>query len=165
MPFEEVFTSGVPEERKRLICEQSVAAVMEREGAPDSPAARAIPRPAWQEVSARSIGAQPVSPTQAPCHLVQISVPAESLTEQRNAQIIGRVTAALAAADDQLDRFSQSPSPRCMSSTSPRARGGRLAGRCGSHRSPTPSRPAPSLRASNQPLLRNRPIKEAPQCR
>ena len=163
MPFVEVFASEVPEERKRLICEQLVAAVMEREGAPDSPAARAIPRPVWQEVSACSIGGQPVNLTEALCYLVRTSLPAGSLTEQRNAQIIGRVT-AVADADDQPDRCSQSPSPGCRSSTSPRARGGRLAGRRGSHRSPTTPRPARSPRASNLPLLRNRPIKEATQC-
>jgi hypothetical protein len=104
MPFVEVFASGVPEERNRLICEQLVAAVMEGEGPPDS-------RAAW------SIGRQPVGPTEAPCYLVRISVPAGSLTEQRNAQIIRRVTAVLAAADDQPDRFYQSPSPGCRSST------------------------------------------------
>ena len=61
MPFVEVFASGVPEDRKKVICEQLVAAVMEGEGAPDSAAARAISWLVWQQVSAWSIGGQPVS--------------------------------------------------------------------------------------------------------
>jgi phenylpyruvate tautomerase PptA (4-oxalocrotonate tautomerase family) len=39
--------------------------------------------------------------------LVRISVPAGSLTELRNAEIIRRATAVLAAADDQPDRLYQ----------------------------------------------------------
>ena len=109
MPFVEVFASGVPEDRKKLICEQLVAEVMEGEGAPDSAAARAISWLVWQELSAWSIGGQPVSPTEAPCYLVRISVPAGSLTQQRNAEIIRRATAVLAAADDHPDRLYQEP--------------------------------------------------------
>jgi phenylpyruvate tautomerase PptA (4-oxalocrotonate tautomerase family) len=109
MPFVEVFASGVPEDRKKVICEELVAAVMEAEGAPDSAAARAISWLVWQEVSAWSIGGQPVSSTEAPRYLVRISVPAGSLTELRNAEIIRRATAVLAAADDQPDRLYQDP--------------------------------------------------------
>jgi phenylpyruvate tautomerase PptA (4-oxalocrotonate tautomerase family) len=111
MPFVEVSASEVPEERKQLIGEQLVAAVMDGEGAANSPAARAISWLVWHELSAWSIGGQPVSPTEAPWHLSRIPVPAGSLTEQRNAQIIRRVTAVLAAADDQPGRFYQIPSP------------------------------------------------------
>jgi hypothetical protein len=118
MPFVEVFASGVPEERKRLICEHLVAIVIEGQVAPDR---RVVPQ-VWREVSGWSIGKQPVVPSEAPNYQVRISVPAGWLTQQRNAQIIRHVTAVLAATGDQPHRLHQNPSPGCRSTTSPKAR-------------------------------------------
>ena len=165
MSFVKVVTSGVPGERKGLICEQLVVTVIEGHGVPDRRVARLICWLVWQEVRPWSIGGQPVSPTEAPNYQVGIPVPAGWLTEQRDAQIIRCVTAVLAAADDQPGRLHQSLSPGCGSLPSPKACRGSLAGRCGCQKSPpTTSRPAPSPRACNQQLLRNSPIKEASQC-
>jgi hypothetical protein len=104
MPLVEVVGCGVPEDRNKPIGAQLVAAVMEGEGAPDSPTARAISWLVGQQVSACSVGGQPVSGTAAPRYLVRISLPAGSLTELPNAEIIRRASAVLAAADDQPDR-------------------------------------------------------------
>jgi hypothetical protein len=123
MPFADVFASGVPEERKRLICAQLVAALMEGEDAPDNPAAGVISGLVWQEASAWSIGGQPVSLAEAPCYLVRISVPAGALTEQRKPRPSAAPPLYSPPPDDQPERFT-SPSHRCRSSTSPRARGG-----------------------------------------
>jgi hypothetical protein len=107
MPFTEVFASGVPEERTRLICAQSVAALMEGEGAPDNPAARVISWLVWQKASARSIGGQPVRPAEAPCYLGRISVPAGSLTEQRMPRSSAAPPLYSPPSDDQPERFTK----------------------------------------------------------
>jgi hypothetical protein len=141
MPFAEIFASGVPEQRTRLICAQLVADLMEGEGGLDNSAAGVISGLVWQEASAWSIRGQPVSPAEAPCYLIRISIPEGALTEQR----MPRSSAAAplySPPPDQPARLT-SASRRCRSSRSRRARGGRLTSRCGSPRSPTTSPPPP----------------------
>jgi hypothetical protein len=106
MSFVEVVASRVPEERKRLICEQSVVTVIEGHGVPDRRVAPSISGLVWQEASAWSIG-QPVSPTGAPNYQVGIPVPAGWLTEQRMPRSSAAPPLYSPPPDDQPERFTK----------------------------------------------------------
>jgi hypothetical protein len=144
MPFAEIFASGAPEQRTRLICAQLVADLMEGEGGLDNSAAGVISGLVWQEASAWSIRGQPVSPAEAPCYLIRISIPEGALTEQRMPRSFAAAP-LYSPPPDQPARFT-SASRRCRSSRSRRARGGHLTGRCRSpdHRLRHHRRPCPS---------------------
>ena len=107
MSFVEVVASGVPEERKRLICEQSVVTVIEGHGVSDRRVAHVISWLVWQEVSAWSIGGQPASPTEALNYQVGIPVPAGRLTEQRMPRSSAAPPLYSRPPDDQPERLTK----------------------------------------------------------
>jgi phenylpyruvate tautomerase PptA (4-oxalocrotonate tautomerase family) len=112
MPFVEVFSPpGTPRpEQRRRIADRLVAEVMAGEGAPDTEFARAISWLVWHDLEAMSVGGKAVSAGEPPRYVVRVTVPAASLTDAKREEIVRRVTRVLADADDDPDRFYNSPS-------------------------------------------------------
>lgn len=97
IPFVEVFAphGSVDAEERTRISTMLVAEVMRAEGAPDSEP----PRPsAWTDVKYWPVF-QPTD-SRIPAHyVVRISVPAASMTDEKRAEIVARVSRVLADAD------------------------------------------------------------------
>lgn len=112
MPFVEVFApeGAVRPDQQAQISQRLVAEVMRGEGAPDTDVARAISWLVWHPVGHWSVGGEPVGHDEPPRYVVRVSVPAGSLTDEKRADIVARVTRALADADDDGDRLYREPS-------------------------------------------------------
>jgi phenylpyruvate tautomerase PptA (4-oxalocrotonate tautomerase family) len=111
MPFVEVFTprGAVSEARRNLIGEQLVGEVMQAEGAPDTPAARAISWLVWQDVDGWWVGGRRAGAGEAPRFVVRVAVPAGSLDDAKRRDMVERVTRVLAATDDDPARLNRDP--------------------------------------------------------
>ncbi|HXJ37322.1 MAG TPA: hypothetical protein VMS22_25115 [Candidatus Eisenbacteria bacterium] len=111
MPFVEVFTprGAVSEARRTAVGERLVSEVMRAEGAPDTPAARSISWLVWQEIDAWWVGGHSAVPGEPPRFVVRIAVPAGSLDDHKRCDMIERVTAVLAATDDDPSRLVHAP--------------------------------------------------------
>ncbi|WP_327584467.1 tautomerase family protein [Nonomuraea sp. NBC_00507] len=112
MPFVEVFVprGSLREDQRARLSEELVAEVMHVEGAPDTAAARSISWLVFQDVDAWSVGGRPVTADEPARYVVRVSVPAGSLDDDKRAEMMRRVTAVLAKADDDPDRLSSEPS-------------------------------------------------------
>jgi len=102
MPFVEVFTprGAVSEERREEVGGRLVAEVMRAEGAPDTPAARAISWLVWQEIDGWWVGGRRVGAGEAPRYVVRVGVPAGSLDDRKRRDMVERVTRVLGATDE-----------------------------------------------------------------
>ena len=111
MPFVEVFTprGSVPQARRDAIAERLVAEVMRAEGAPDTPAARAISWLTWQEVDGWWVGGRRLETAEPARYVVRVAVPAGSLDDTKRRDIVERVTAVLADGDADPDRLRRDP--------------------------------------------------------
>ena len=127
MPFVEVFTprGAVSEARRNLVGERLVACVMQAEGAPDTPAARAISWLIWQDVDGWWVGGRKAAPPSRHRFVVRVAVPAGSLDDDKRRDMVERVTRVLAATDDEPTVSRASRSPGCTSTRSRRATGER----------------------------------------
>ena len=97
MPFVEVFAphgSVDPEQRTR-ISSMLVAEVMRAEGAPETEAPRSS---SWTDVKYWTVF-QPTDAREPAHYVVRISVPAASMTDEKRADIVARVSKVLADAD------------------------------------------------------------------
>lgn len=110
MPFVELYApkGALDSERGRAAKRSLVAEVMKAEGAPDTPAARAISwlvvtEPDEWFVGGESVGAEP------PRYVVRVSVPAGSLDDAKRADMIDRVTRVLAGAEEHAERLYREP--------------------------------------------------------
>jgi phenylpyruvate tautomerase PptA (4-oxalocrotonate tautomerase family) len=111
MPFVEVFAprGSLRDEQRARISDRMVREVMQAEGAPDSDEARAISWLVWQDVDAWSVGGVAVEPQEPPRYVVRVAVPAGSMSDDRRADVVRRVTQVLAEADDDPDRLWREP--------------------------------------------------------
>jgi phenylpyruvate tautomerase PptA (4-oxalocrotonate tautomerase family) len=101
MPFVEVFAphgSVDPEQRTR-ISTMLVAEVMRAEGASDTEAPRSS---SWHDVKYWPV-CQPTDSREPAHYVIRISVPAASMTDEKRADIVARVTRVLA--DANANRF------------------------------------------------------------
>ncbi|TMR96461.1 tautomerase family protein [Nonomuraea basaltis] len=112
MPFVEVFAprGALREEQRTRLSEELVAEVMQVEGAPDTAAARSISWLVFHDVEAWSVGGLAVAADEPARYLVRVSVPAGSLDDGKRDEMMRRVTAVLAKADDDPDRLYTEPS-------------------------------------------------------
>ena len=112
MPFVEVFSSpgaGLSKEKRDQISQRLVSEIMEGEGAPDNEHARSLSWLLWHEPALWSIGGRTVEGSEKPFYAVRVSMPAASLTDEKRAEVVRRVTRVLADADDEPDRFYGAP--------------------------------------------------------
>jgi phenylpyruvate tautomerase PptA (4-oxalocrotonate tautomerase family) len=111
MPFVEVFTprGAVSEARRNAVGEALVAEVMRAEGAPDTPAARAISWLVWHDVDGWWVGGRRAGAGEAPRFVVRVAVPAGSLDDAKRRDMVERVTRVLAASDDDPGRLAREP--------------------------------------------------------
>lgn len=113
MLFVELFVpKGTLSERARLqVCERLVTAVVSAPGAPASiiEAARAISHVVVNEPETWIVGAQPFAQADLPRYVVRVSLPSGHLTEAKSAEIIKRVTSALAEVDADPQRLYEEP--------------------------------------------------------
>ena len=107
MPFVEVFSpkGAVSEDQRNRISERLVREVMEAEGAPDNEIARSISWLAWHEPVIWSIGGRDVGDGEPGRYVVRVTVPAGSLTDEKRAEIVRRVTQVLSDADHDPGRL------------------------------------------------------------
>lgn len=110
MPFLEVYSpkGAVPAERRRRISERLVPEVMDAEGAPDNEFVRSLSWLVWHEPEIWTVGGRGVD-GEAPRYVVRVSMPAASLTEEKRAKVVARVTKVLAEEDESPDRFYSAP--------------------------------------------------------
>jgi phenylpyruvate tautomerase PptA (4-oxalocrotonate tautomerase family) len=101
MPFVELYApkGALDSERGRAAKRSLVAEVMKAEGAPDTPAARAISWLVVTEPDEWFVGGEPVG-AEPPRYVVRVSVPAGSLDDAKRADMIDRVTRVLAGAEE-----------------------------------------------------------------
>jgi phenylpyruvate tautomerase PptA (4-oxalocrotonate tautomerase family) len=111
MPFLEVFTleGSVSDEQRARISERLVPEVMAGEGAPDTEGVRSISWLVWNEVKHWSIGGESLSREEPPRYVVRVSMPAASLTDEKRAEVVKRVTQVLAETDEHPERFFAAP--------------------------------------------------------
>jgi phenylpyruvate tautomerase PptA (4-oxalocrotonate tautomerase family) len=111
MPFVELFVpkGSLSEAQRKKLETQLVAEVMRVEGAPDTPAARAISWLVLHEVDTWSVGGQRVRPDEAPRYVVRIAVPAGSLDYWKRAEMMRRVNDVLVEIDGDPDRLRRAP--------------------------------------------------------
>ncbi|SRR6266536_129071 len=111
MPFVEVFArrGSLSERQRRHMSQALVAEVMAAEGAPDTEAARSISWLVIHEVDTWVVGGRPAEETEPPRFLVRVAVPAGSLDDGKRADMVGRITRVLAAADDDSRRLFRHP--------------------------------------------------------
>ena len=121
MPFVEVFSSpGTPRpEQREQIAERMVAEVMAGEGAPDTEFARSISWLVWHEIAAWRIGGEAIGADQPPRYFVRVTMPEESLTDEKREAVVRRVTRVLADADDDPERFYTSAAAFVLITVSP----------------------------------------------
>ncbi|MEU6713085.1 tautomerase family protein [Nonomuraea sp. NPDC046802] len=112
MPFVEVFVprGALREDQRATLSEELVAEVMQVEGAPDTEAARSISWLVFHDVDAWSVGGTAVPADEPARYVVRVSVPEGSLDDDKRAEMVRRVTAVLAKADDDPDRLYAEPS-------------------------------------------------------
>ncbi|MFC4011501.1 4-oxalocrotonate tautomerase family protein [Nonomuraea purpurea] len=112
MPFVEVFVprGALREDQRATLSEELVAEVMQVEGAPDTEAARSISWLVFHDVDAWSVGGAAVPADEPARYVVRVSVPEGSLDDDKRAEMVRRVTAVLAKADDDPDRLYAEPS-------------------------------------------------------
>lgn len=111
MPFVEVFAKrGSLTDRQRAhITDTLVAEVMVAEGAPDTESARSISWLLLHEVDTWVVGGRPVGSGEPPRYVVRVAVPAGSLDDAKRADMVARVVAVLADADDDPGRLYNEP--------------------------------------------------------
>lgn len=111
MPFVEVFTprGSVAPHRRDAIASRLVSEVMRAEGAPDTPTARSISWLTWQELEGWWVGGERVDASAPPRYVVRVSVPAGSLDGPKRLDMVQRVTAVLARAEDDPRRLEREP--------------------------------------------------------
>lgn len=102
MPFVELYApkGALDSERGRAAKRSLVAEVMKAEGAPDTPAARAISWLVVTEPDEWFVGGEPAG-VEPPRYVVRVSVPAGSLDDAKRADMIDRVTRVLAGAEEE----------------------------------------------------------------
>ena len=104
MPFVELYApkGALDSERGRAAKRSLVAEVMKAEGAPDTPAARAISWLVVTEPEDWLVGGDPAG-AEPPRYVVRVSVPAGSLDDAKRADMIERVTRVLAGVEENTD--------------------------------------------------------------
>ncbi|WP_051581239.1 tautomerase family protein [Pseudonocardia acaciae] len=111
MPFVELFApkGALDSERGRAAKRELVAEVMKAEGAPDTPAARAISWLVVTEPEGWYVGGEEAGAGEPPRYVVRVSVPAGSLDDAKRADMIDRVTRVLAGAEPDGERLYREP--------------------------------------------------------
>lgn len=111
MPFVEVFVpkGSLSSSRREALQSRLVAEVMQVEGAPDTPQARAISWLVLHEVDAWSVGGRLVDHGEAPRYVVRIAVPAGSLDYFKREEMMRRVNDLLAEIDQNPERLRRVP--------------------------------------------------------
>ncbi|MGK8464127.1 tautomerase family protein [Nocardia cyriacigeorgica] len=109
MPFVELFVpkgSLDPEQREK-IGSRLVSEVMIAEGAPDTEVARSISWLVVNEIDAWFVGGRQLPAEEKPKYVVRVGVPAGTMNDDKRRDIVRRVNAVLADADDDPARFTQ----------------------------------------------------------
>lgn len=96
MPLVEVFAphGSVDPEQQNKIGDQLVAELMRAQGAPETESWLV-----WHEVKYWTVGGQPTNATEPARYVVRISVPAESMDDEKRAAMVAAVTRVLAGVD------------------------------------------------------------------
>lgn len=91
------------------LSERLAAEVMDAEGAPDTPAARAISWLLVHEHEHWIVGGQTVTPDEAPRYVVEITMPEGTLDEPQRAAIVERVNNVIADLEEDGERLYTTP--------------------------------------------------------
>jgi len=99
-------------EQSRRLGERLVTEVVSAEGAPAAviERGRALTQVVVHEPDAWIVGGRPVDPTEAPRYVVRVTVPGGHLSDGMRAELVARITRAIAEVDEDPQRLYHEPS-------------------------------------------------------
>lgn len=114
MPFVEIFapSGAVTDDQRSSISSRVAAETNSAAGLPDTDAVRAMSWLVWCDVDDWFVGGARTTADEPPRYVVRVTTAEGALDAETRADIVNRVVAALADADDDHARFRRQPDGR-----------------------------------------------------